>query len=31
MVWVAIEDAGTHEVGDFGEVAEKDVQYLMDG
>ena len=29
--WVAVEDASNGEVGDFGEVAEADVQYLMAG
>ena len=29
--WVAVEDTSTAEVGDFGEVDEKDVQYLMAG
>ena len=31
MIWVAIEDADTHEVSDFGEATEEQVQYLMDG
>ena len=29
--WVAVEDASTFEVGDFGEVEEDDVHYLMTG
>ena len=29
--WVAVEDASTCEVEDFGEVEEKDVLYLMAG
>ena len=31
MVWVAIEDADTHEVSEFEKVTEKKVLYLMDG
>ena len=31
MVWVAIEDADTHEVTEFEKVTEKKVLYLMDG
>ena len=31
MVWVAIEDADTHEVTDFEEATEEQVLYLMDG
>ena len=31
MIWVAIEDADTHEVSAFEKVAEKQVLYLMDG
>ena len=31
MVWVAIEDADTHEVTEFERVTERQVQYLMDG
>ena len=31
MIWVAIEDADTHEVSEFEKVAEKQVLYLMDG
>ena len=31
MIWVAIEDAATHEVSEFEEVSEKTVHYLMDG
>ena len=29
--WVAVEDTSTAELGDFGEVAAEDVQYLMAG
>ena len=31
MVWVAIEDADTHEVTEFEEATEEQVHYLMDG
>ena len=31
MIWVAIEDADTHEVTEFEKVTEKQVLYLMDG
>ena len=31
MVWVAIEDADTHEVTEFAQVDETDALYLMDG
>ena len=31
MVWVAIEDADTHEVTEFEAATERQVQYLMDG
>ena len=31
MIWVAIEDAGTHEVSEFERATEKQVLYLMDG
>ena len=31
MVWVAIEDADTHEVTEFEEATEEQVLYLMDG
>ena len=31
MIWVAIEDADTHEVTEFEQAAEKQVLYLMDG
>ena len=31
MIWVAIEDADTHEVTEFEKVAENKVLYLMDG
>ena len=31
MVWVAIEDADTHEVSEFEEATEEQVLYLMDG
>ena len=31
MVWVAIEDADTHEVSEFERATEKQVLYLMDG
>ena len=31
MVWVAIEDADTHEVSEFERVTEEQVLYLMDG
>ena len=31
MIWVAIEDADTHEVSEFEEVSEAKVLYLMDG
>ena len=31
MVWVAIEDADTHEVSDFEEASEEQVLCLMDG
>ena len=31
MIWVAIEDADTHEVSDFEEATEEQVHYLMDG
>lgn len=31
MVWVAIEDADTHEVTDFEEATEEQVLYLMGG
>ena len=29
--WVAVEDASTRVIGEFGEVDERDVQYLMAG
>ena len=31
MIWVAIEDADTHDVSEFGRVSEEQVIYLMDG
>ena len=31
MIWVAIEDADTHEVSDFESATEEQVHYLMDG
>ena len=31
MIWVAIEDADTHEVTEFEQVTEEQVFYLMDG
>ena len=31
MIWVAIEDADTHEVTEFEQVSEEHVLYLMDG
>ena len=31
MIWVAIEDADTHEVAEFERVSEKTVLRLMDG
>ena len=31
MIWVAIEDADTHEVSEFEQATEKKVLYLMDG
>ena len=31
MIWVAIEDADTHEVSEFERVSEARVHYLMDG
>ena len=31
MIWVAIEDADTHEVSEFEAATEEQVQYLMDG
>lgn len=31
MVWLAIEDAYTHEVDEFERVDEKEARYLMDG
>ena len=31
MIWVAIEDADTHEVTEFERVTEEQVLYLMDG
>ena len=31
MIWVAIEDADTHEVSEFEQVAEAKALYLMDG
>lgn len=31
MIWVAIEDADTHEVSEFERATEKQVLYLMDG
>lgn len=31
MLWVAIEDADTHEVTEFEQAAENKVLYLMDG
>ena len=31
MVWVAIEDADTHEVSEFERATEERVRYLMDG
>lgn len=31
MIWVAIEDADTHEVSEFEQVTEKQVLGLMDG
>ena len=31
MIWVAIEDADTHEVSDFESATEEQVYYLMDG
>ena len=31
MLWVAIEDADTHEVTEFEQVTEEQALYLMDG
>ena len=31
MIWVAIEDADTHEISDFEKVSEEQVLYLMNG
>ena len=31
MIWVAIEDADTHEVSEFEEVSTRKVRCLMDG
>ena len=31
MIWVSIEDVGTHEVTEFEEVSEEQVLPLMDG
>ena len=31
MIWLAIEDADTHEVSEFEKVTENKVLYLMDG
>ena len=31
MIWVAIEDADTHEVSEFESATEEQVLYLMDG
>ena len=31
MIWLAIEDADTHEVTEFDQATEKQVLYLMDG
>ena len=31
MIWLAIEDADTHEVSEFERVSEARVLYLMDG
>ena len=31
MIWVAIEDADTHEVSEFERATEEQVLYLMDG
>jgi len=31
MIWIAIEDADTHEVSEFEKVTEKKVLYLMNG
>ena len=31
MVWLAIEDAYTHEVSEFERVGEKEARYLMNG
>ena len=31
MIWLAIEDADTHEVSEFERVSETHVLYLMDG
>ena len=31
MIWVAIEDADTHEVTEFERATEEQVHYLMDG
>ena len=31
MIWVAIEDADTHEVSEFESATEEQVHYLMDG
>ena len=31
MIWVAIEDADTHEVSEFEAATEEQVQYLIDG
>ena len=31
MIWLAIEDADTHEVSEFEEATEEQVIYLMDG
>ena len=31
MIWLAIEDADTHEVSEFEEATEEQVLYLMDG
>ena len=31
MVWIAIEDADTHEVSEFEKVTEKQALYILDG
>ena len=31
MIWIAIEDADTHEVSEFGKATEKQVLCLMNG